>query len=158
MTKNEFVEAYYRENYTVLIKIARRRVGNYSLVLAEEAVQEAFCRALKYFKSYKHEDLFEYWFKRILYNTINQLKTQEMNGGATSDERDGVNYGSTSTPNLTLTKEISDLLEKASDRDKEILNNYFFYGFKSREISELMNISHDVVRDRIRTFRERLKR
>lgn len=154
MTKNEIVETYYRENYTALIKIARRRVGNYSLVLAEEAVQEAFARALKYFKTYNHDNLFNDWFKRILYNTINQLKTQEKNGGATTteNEEETSNQG-----DVAFTKEIVDILNKSTPRDLEILNNYFFYGFKTREISELMNISHDVVRDRIRTFREKVR-
>lgn len=155
MTKNEIVEAYYRENYTVLIKIARRRVGNYSLVLAEEAVQEAFTRALKYFKTYNSDNLFNDWFKRILYNTINQLKTQEKNGGATTTEdTESISHQG----DVAFTKEIVDLLNKCTERDVEILNNYFFYGFKTIEIAELMNISHDVVRDRIRTFRAKVKR
>lgn len=154
MTKNEFVEAYYRENYTALIKLARRRVGNYSLVLAEEAVQEAFARAIKYFKTYRSASSFSDWFRRILYNTINQLKTQEMNGGVTMTENEGE---TTTQINITFTKEVVDLLNQCTPRDMEILNNYFFYGFKTREISELMNISHDVVRDRIRTFRERAR-
>lgn len=154
MTKNEIVEAYYRENYTALVKIARRRVGNYSLVLAEEAVQEAFTRALKYFKTYKTTDSFENWFKRILYNTINQLKTQEKNGGVSTVESE---EETSHQGNVAFTKSVIDLLNKASTRDQEILNNYFFYGFKTREISELMNISHDVVRDRIRTFREKVR-
>lgn len=154
MTKNEIVETYYRENYTALIKIARRRVGNYSLVLAEEAVQEAFARALKYFKTYNHDNLFNDWFKRILYNTINQLKTQEKNGGVTTTENE---EGTSNQGDVAFTKEIVDILNKSTPRDLEILNNYFFYGFKTREISELMNISHDVVRDRIRTFREKVR-
>jgi RNA polymerase sigma factor (sigma-70 family) len=154
MTKNEFVESFYRENYTVLVKIARRRVGNYSIVLAEEAVQEAFARAIKYFKTYRSASSFNDWFRRILYNTINQLKTQEMNGGVTMTESE---EETTTQINIIFTKEVVDLLNQCSPRDMEILNNYFFYGFKTREISELMNVSHDVVRDRIRTFRERAR-
>ena len=154
MTKNEFVESFYRENYTVLVKIARRRVGNYSIVLAEEAVQEAFARAIKYFKTYRSASSFNDWFRRILYNTINRLKTQEMNGGVTMTESE---EETTTQINIIFTKEVVDLLNQCSVRDMEILNNYFFYGFKTREISELMNISHDVVRDRIRTFRERAR-
>lgn len=155
MTKNEIVETYYRENYSNLIKIARRRVGNYSLVLAEEAVQEAFTRALKYFKTYNKKDLFDNWFKRILYNTINHLKTQEKNGGVTYIE---IHDEYMENSNISFSKEIIDLLSQVGERDLSILNNYFFYGLKTREISELLNVSHDVVRDRIRTFRERLRK
>jgi transposase len=44
-----------------------------------------------------------------------------------------------------------------SNRDQAILNHYFFYGMKSREIHEMLGVSHDVVRDVIRRFRSRLK-
>lgn len=154
MTKNKIVEAYYRENYTVLIKIARRRVGDYSLVLAEEAVQEAFFRVLKYYRSYNGES-FDSWFKRILYNCINDIKRQERDKGVvTRDEP----VQASSSKDVNLSKQVADLLKKQKPRDSEILNMYFFLGFKTREISELLNVSHDVVRDVIRTFRKRVIR
>lgn len=154
MNKNAIIEAYYRENYTVLIKIARRRVGDYSLVLAEEAVQEAFLRSLRYFKSYNEADSFDNWFKRILYNCIHNIKRQEQDRGVTMKEED---EESTSQGDTALTKEILDLFGKQKPRNLEILNMYFFYGFKSQEIANLTSVSHDVVRDVIRTFRQRVK-
>lgn len=154
MNKNAIIEAYYRENYTVLIKIARRRVGDYSLVLAEEAVQEAFSRVLKYYKTYKEADSFDSWFKRILYNCIHDIKRQEKDRGVTTKEED---EETTSQGDVAFTKEVLDLLGKQKPRDLEILNMYFFYGFKSREVAELSRVSHDVVRDVIRTFRKRVK-
>lgn len=154
MNKNEIIEVYYRENYNQLVKIARRRVGNYSLWLAEEAVQESFARAMKYFKAYNERDNFDSWFKRILYNRINDVKTQEKDRGVTTNESE---EETSNQGDVAFTKEILDLLGKQEPRNLEILNMYFFYGFKSREVAELMQVSHDVVRDVVRTFRKRVK-
>jgi len=154
MNKNEIIEAYYRENYNQLVKIARRRVGGYSLWLAEEAVQESFARAMKYFKAYNERDDFDRWFKRILYNRINDIKTQEKDRGVTTNESE---EETSNQGDVAFTKEILDLLYKQEPRNLEILNMYFFYGFKSREVAELMTVSHDVVRDVVRTFRKRVK-
>lgn len=155
MTKNIVVETYYRENYDKLVKIARRRVGNYSIFLAEEAVQESFARALRYYKAYKEGESFDNWFKRILYNRINDVKTQEKDRGATYSENDEEQHHQ---GDVTFSKEIIDLLNSCSVRDKEILNMYFFYGFKSREIAELMSVGHDLVRNVIRLFRKQVVR
>lgn len=154
MTRNETVETYYRENYAKLVKTARRRVGNYSLPIAEEAVQEAFTRALKYYRSYKSTDSFHHWFNRILRNTINQIKTQEKDGGVTHDSEEDV----ATTGDIISVKEIISVLQDTSPRDRQILTGYFFDGFKTREIAELTGISHDVVRDRIRYFRGNMKK
>jgi RNA polymerase sigma factor (sigma-70 family) len=154
MNKNIIIEAYYRENYNLLIKIARRRVGDYSLVLAEEAVQETFSRVLRYYKTYNEADNFDSWFKRILYNCIHNIKRQEQDRGVTMKEED---EEATSQGDTILTKEILDLFGQQTPRNLEILNMYFFYGFKSQEIANLTSVSHDVVRDVVRTFRKRVR-
>lgn len=150
------LEKYYRENYDKLIKIARCRVGNYNLYLAEDAVQEAFYRACRYHRSYKKEDSLDHWFKGILYNTINTIKGEERNKGIVY--RDDIDSGSY-IPNdmLEVPASVSELLGRATNRDQEILNMRFFFGFKTREIHELLNISHDVVRDVVRRFKAKLR-
>lgn len=144
------LETYFKENYSHLIKIARRRVGNYSLQNAEDAVQEAFARACKYHRSYNRKESFDKWFKGILHNCINQIKRDERNQGVSYENVDDLAADPESTP---ITKEIYDQIENLSERDRNIVNLYFFYSFKSREIHEFLNISHDVVRDVIRRFR-----
>lgn len=145
---------YFKENYRHLINIARRRVGNYSLYAAEDAVQEAFARACKYQKSYNRKESFDKWFKGILHNCINQIKRDERNQGVSYEDVDEI----AAEPEVTaFTKEISVLMNSLSDRDQNILNLYFFYSYKTREIHEMTNISHDVVRDVIRRFRIKVR-
>lgn len=153
MTTNEFIEAYYRENYKERLKFARKRVGNYNLALAEEALQEAFTKALKYFKTYDENEDFEAWFGKILVNCINDVKRIEGDRGVSRVETPEHDYITT----VNFTKEVVDLFSHESPRNQEILNMYFFYGYKSREVAEFMHMSHDVVRDVIRTFRKRVR-
>lgn len=149
------LETYFRENYNSLVKIARRRVGGYSLSLAEDAVQEAFCRALRYQRTYKGDDL-DVWFRSILHNAVNQIKGQERDRGVTY--RDDMESDLlVNQERIELPASVGEALSRSSERDQEILNMRFFFGFKTREIHELLNISHDVVRDVIRRFKERLR-
>ncbi len=152
MNKNEFIETYYRENYKERLKFARKRVGGYNLALAEEAVQEAFARALRYFSTYDAEEDFDKWFGKILVNCINDIKRIEGDSGVSRDE-----FSNDYIANIHFNKEVVELFEKETPRNQEILNMYFFYGYKSREVAEFMHISHDSVRDIIRTFRKRVR-
>lgn len=153
MTKNGFIETYYRENYDNLVKYARKRVGNYDLYLAEEALQEAFYKALKYYRAYNKNDDFSKWFGRILLNCINDLKRAERDRGVNSSNQPHHDY----IVSVSFSKQVLDQLQRETPRNIEILNMYFFYGYKSREVAEFMHISHDVVRDVIRTFRRRAR-
>lgn len=152
MNKNNIIETYYRNNYDSLIKIARRRVGNYSLSLAEEAVQEAFSRAIKYFSSYRREEQFDKWFKRILNNCINYIKNVERNRGVTFNLNVEIEELEVAKP-FEVPVNILQAISRLSKRDEEIIRMYFFYGFKSREIAEFMGIQHNNVRQIILLFR-----
>lgn len=156
MTRNETIEAYYKENYNRLVKLARKRVGNYSLPNAEDAVMEAFSRACKYFRTYNTGESFDYWFKGILHNCINQIKKDERDKGVVV--RDDVEQMPvTETRQVVFTKEVESVMNSMSQRDQEVLNMYFFYGYKSIEIAKLTSVSHDSVRDIIRRFRIKLR-
>lgn len=155
MTKNEILNNYFKENNKRLVNIARRRVDHYCLAAAEDAVQEAYVRACKYFRTYDSTESFDNWFKKILYNAINQIKKDEREKGVVNYEE--VPEKASETKEVVFTKEVASILGTCTMRDQEILNMYFFYGFKTREVSELLNMSHDVVRDVIRRFRARVK-
>ena len=154
--RNETVEKFYRKNYDRLIKYARSRVGGYSLPLAEDAVQEAFARALRYYRAFNERNgTFEEWFSGILRNTINYIKSIEQNQGITRTEEQAV-VNDKRMKAVILSKEIIDELKHVSDRDRSVFEAYFFYGLKTREISEIMPISHSNVRYLISKFREKM--
>lgn len=154
----EIIEKYYRENYEKLVWYAFYRVGNRSIAAAEDAVQEAFTRAVKYYKAYDPSKPFEGWFRRILQNAIHQVKEEEQNRGVVSQEIIKEAPIAIKTRSVTLSKEIMDELKNnVSERDREILEAYFFYGLKTREIAEIVPVSHSNVRYIISKFRERIQ-
>lgn len=155
MTKEEFIETYYREHYKERLKFARKRVGDYNLALAEEALQEAFYRALKYYKAYDKNENFDHWFGKILVNCINDVKNTERDQGRT-DHHD-TSHVIEKEETLTRSKIAISQLNKEKPRNQEILRLSFFLGYDSREVSDFMGISHDVVRDVIRTYRARVR-
>jgi RNA polymerase sigma factor (sigma-70 family) len=155
MNRNQLLETYFRENYDQLIKFARYRVGNYSLYNAEDAVQEAFLRACKYWRTYNREEDLDNWFRKILRNCVNQIKNQERNNGVVY--KDEIEEAST-IEEVNYSKEIESSLSKVSDRDEKILNMRFFQGFKTIEIAKILDISHDVTRDVIRRFKIKIRR
>jgi RNA polymerase sigma factor (sigma-70 family) len=125
--------------------------------MAEDAVQEAFCRAIRYHRTYNKDESLDNWFKSILYNTINAIKGEERDRGVVyRDDLENMPY--VAQDKAELPPSITKLFKRASTRDQEILSMRFFFGFKTREIHELLNVSHDVVRDVIRRFKEKLTR
>jgi len=152
----KYLDAYFRENYNKLVKMARYRVDGYSLASAEDAVQEAFYRACRYHRTFREGEDLNNWFRGILHNTINTIKEGERNRGVVY--RDDLETRVVEIQDkLEVPTHVSELLHSASSRDQEILNMRFFFGFKTREIHELLNVSHDVVRDVIRRFKTKLR-
>ena len=64
------LEDYYKQNYDQLVKRASKRMP--SIEDAEDAVQEAFTRALKYLPSFNGKS-FDNWFLTILSNVCKQM-------------------------------------------------------------------------------------
>lgn len=152
--RNETLTTYFNDNYTRLVKIARRRVGGYSLANAEDAVQEAFARACQYYGSYKRSDNLDGWFNGILRNCINQIKRQEQTQGVCYTEVEDI---AAEPATLVVSQNVIDTIDSLSDRDGKIVQMYFFDGYRTREIGELLQVNHDVVRDVIRRFRIKLQ-
>lgn len=156
MTKNEFIETYYRENSNKLIKFARKRVGNYCLYLAEEAVQEAFFKALKYYRAYDKEGDFDKWFGKILTNCINDIKNNERDRGVNHSKEIDDQKDMSIEPRA-ITKELSDLIATQKPQHIEILTMYFLQGFRTKEIAEYLSMSDDRVRYFVSSFRKRVR-
>lgn len=155
--RNELIEQHYRENYSRLVKKMVWRVPHRSLALAEEVVQEAYERSIRYYRTFnptiKH---FDTWFNTILNNTLKGFKKIESNGGVVYEFDE--NLDEIVPPrNVSTYYELISQLDGASNIEKEILNLFFILGFKSREVALYVNKSHTNVRQIILRFRNRTK-
>lgn len=155
--RNNIIEEHWRQNYSRLVKVVTRRVPNNSRPIAEEAVQDAYTNALKYFRTYDPaKSVFKTWFDKILNNSVNRVRMSESGAGSSKEIDDN-------TPALGITKDERELLQlilqdinttKGIERD--ILVMFYFNGFKSIEIADFLNRKHDNVRQIIFRWRNRV--
>ena len=76
--RNDVIENHFRKNYKKQVGYITNRVPHKSHALAEEVVQEAYCRALKYFKGFDPtRSNFSTWFNRILNNACSACLQEE---------------------------------------------------------------------------------
>lgn len=155
--KNELINNHYRLHYIKLVKRTQRRVPNNSLALAEEVVQEAYRRALEYFRTYNpKQTVFDTWFGSILRNTTNQCRAEEQEHGASHDL--------SNTENIIPSKEDKHIIPILhaniagikNERDRNILHLFYIAGFKSKDISQYMGINHNNVRQIILRFKNKI--
>lgn len=150
------IEQHYIKNYERLVKRTTYRVPHRSKALAEECVQEAYVRALKYFSTYdKEKDKFEKWFEGILRNAINDCRDLEKDRGVSHElnDDDGVElvpYKREKYTAIALIKSIK------NHRNKLVLSLFLLYGFKTIDIAEYTGISHTSVRQIIYRYRNNI--
>jgi RNA polymerase sigma factor (sigma-70 family) len=154
--KSELINKHYRENYDRLIKKTTYRVPNRSKHLAEECVQEAYARALKYFKTFNpKQDVFEKWFEGVLRNSVNDCRSIEKDRGVSKELSD--EDGADLTPfKKERTMAAVVLRDMKDDVNKQVLNMFLVLGFKTKDISEYTGITHTNVRQVIYRFRSNM--
>lgn len=148
---NTDIEKHYRSYYTKLVKRVSYRLGN-KYFLAEEVVQEAYTRALKYYKSFDPSyGEFDQWFSLILNNATRACQNQEKHRGIAGDT---LVFPNTDEQYFRNGLEKSIGLEES--RNATILSLYFLDGWRTPEISNLLNCNHNTVRQIINRYRERV--
>lgn len=151
------IELYYRANYDQLVKRMTWATG--SPMDAEDVVQDAFEKALKYYKS-KNQD-FERWFSVILSNCFKTHKSKERLGGTSKpieeheDEIEPVYH--TAIEEITR-QEIRDLANSKPEKQREVLRLTFDFGYKPSEIVTLIpDVTLRQVSYHLETFRKEVK-
>jgi len=153
----KLIEDYYRKNFKRLVNTVRGRAGSYHN--GEDVVQEAFTRALKYYKSYNPAMTpFDAWFSRILENSLRNHAKDRRAQGMVHDAR--TDQLITTTPDSFLRmflKEITDDIALLSEGKQEVMNLSFFMGYTPMDISKIVNLNVGAVRTMLHRFREELR-
>lgn len=149
--RNDILTDHYLKNYDRLVKRSTWRVPNRSVHLAEECVQEAYLRALRYFKTFNPQiDSIDRWFEGILRNSINDCRSIEKDKGVVYE----LNEEDALTPDRQeriIAESVLNTLE--DNRTTLILKMFLLYGYKTREISEFTGLTHGNVRQIISRWR-----
>jgi RNA polymerase sigma-70 factor (ECF subfamily) len=150
------IDEHYRKNFKNLVKRIRFKSG--STEDAEDIVQEAYTRALKYRGTFNPQNDFNLWFSRILsnalkdfirekYNTQNHRELDEEGGDAVYDTK-----GSEYLLKL-LVEEIDAVID---DKHREVLSLHQLLGFNLRDIVQIVDIKYKTADQLIQRFRKRI--
>lgn len=146
------IEAFYIKNRTVLLKRLRHRAG--SPHNAEDVLQEAFCRALKYYSSFNpYTQEIGAWFNTIMNNSLTDFKRAEMTGGMyVALEEDSETYEFSYVDNDSASK-IKDEIGLKSGDAKDVLHLYFEKEYKLNEIRQILGIPYRTAQTIVNRFR-----
>lgn len=162
----ERVLAGEREAYAPLVRrylpavhaIGRSRAGNFAE--AEDIAQEAFLAAYNALDTLHEPAKFGPWLLRIARNKANDWLT-----GRTRERRLTAHFEEAAEPVQDTMREleIRDMramlrrrVEALDDDFREVLFMHYFAGVKTREMAQLLEISHAAVRKRLQRAREAL--
>lgn len=150
----KLIEEHYRNNYRKLVKRMTFRSG--TEWDAEDIVQEAYERALRYIKAYDGRN-FDNWFNTILNNTLREHKNNEKGFAATSFEEDEMD-GTPCTHYVDrIVAEVEELINTKSVAQIEVLTLHFKQGYSAKDVSRITDYSHAASRQMILRFRNELK-
>lgn len=154
----EQIEEMFKTNHRKFLMTASRFTEK-DLWLAEEIVQEAYSRALKYKDSYNARfGNTEQWFSNILYRCGIEFKKAELDKGMVREVKDSdlvthEDFGR----DLRLMAELDDNLNTLGPMARHICYLYFVRGYKPREIVDITGYKNNTVRHSVREFALKMK-
>ena len=155
---HEILEEHYKKNKKHITHMLTRSMGDD----AEDVVQEAYLRAWKYIHSFNpNEFKFQNWFSRILSNVRKDFISEKF-GRSTHEEFDD---GDEDVGDFSFNSNASKLMEIVYDEillaenedHREILTLFLIYGYKLREVVEIVDMKMGTVNQILTRFRLRLK-
>lgn len=154
VNSHELVEKHFRETRGKVLKHLTFRMG--SPEAAEDVLQEAYFRALKYFESFNGND-FDKWLNKIIgvcaidfFNADRGYSKEEF------DEEHVEPINCPSYPNHVM-KEIFEIIDTKSEIQMEVLNLYFRCEYGAKDIHEITGYSYAQCHKIISRFREELR-
>lgn len=151
---NVLIEEFYIENRKRLVKAVAARCRDFDD--AEDIVQEAFCRALKYLDWIDKEDMHR-WFHTVIDNAYNDHMRAKRRSGCSDHievEEDHTTF--------EMSEWAEDMVEKLEEEISILQNGLyrqFFYlvlirQFKPKEAAEVVSVSPVNARKALQRFKE----
>lgn len=157
--RNETIDAHYRKNFKLLVKRATWRVPNKSVHLAEEVVQDAYLKAIRFWNTFNPErNEFGAWFNRIFNGSVADcIRRENGHSNPSLDNEDDYLEPFILDEDVDIPREIVIRVKKAIEEqpapNNDVLNMFFNLGMNSNEIAECTNLTAGNVRQIIRRFR-----
>ena len=148
------IEQFYKDNYNALVKRLTRRAGG--VENAEDVIQEAFVRALKYSDSFNPErQELGAWFNSIMNNALVVHQRTERLGGATIpyEEEDHEPVEECMSERKRFISQIIDRVEAKDERHRSILHLHFICEYRIKEVQEVVGGGYGSVQKVIQRFK-----
>lgn len=118
-----------------------------------DAISETILDCFEHLESLRETRYFGTWLVRILINNCNNIRKSNqrteytdqievLSGGGRTDER---------------TRAFLDYLEPLEEQERLLMVLYYVWGFKTREISEILHIKEATVKSRMQRGRQKIK-
>jgi len=152
---DKIIEVYYRINYNKLVKSLMFKCFGIKED-AEDIVQEAFTRALKYKGSFDKNGSLKNWFNRILWNSYKNWKIEKYHHPDMEElDEESPGFSLESLSRMEKVKDVFQHVENEEEGDKEILILYFKEGFSKKEVSQITNNSYTSITRIVKRFKKK---
>lgn len=154
MNSHQLIEEHFREVRIRALKGLTFKMGTPEA--AEDVLQEAYYRALKYFKTFNGED-FVKWINKIINICAIDYFNQER--GSYRDELEEEMFDLIDCPSYPnhVMKEVYEIIETKSVAQIEVLSLYFRCEYSAKDIHEITGYSYAQCHKIISRFREELR-
>jgi RNA polymerase sigma factor (sigma-70 family) len=152
---NDLIEKDYRKNFSKYVLQMTFRAG--SVADAEDIINDAYERAIRYSNSFKEDGDYNTWFGRIRYNCLKDHRKKER--GVAVVEFDEYDFEGTDCTQFTDEQrvQIQKLLETKSPEQQEILHLHFNLNYSAMDVCAVLGTLYPATHQCIRRFREELK-
>jgi RNA polymerase sigma-70 factor (ECF subfamily) len=152
--------ALYKATYSYFMSICIRYTHNQDR--AKEVLNMGIYKVLTNLKSYKPEDPFKPWARKIMVNTlINEYKKEKHHSATINYVEEYYDNSDYSDLNAAVSKinadDIYAFIAQLPPASRQVFNLYFIDGFKHREIGEMLGISEGTSKWHLNAAREKLK-
>ncbi len=154
MNTIQLIENHYKENFKKHLKRMTFRAGGHHQ--AEDIVQEAYARALKYYDSTRIDE-FDKWFSMVLNNSYNDYMRDEIGLSYIDEDDEPLGAIDCSILNNQTLKEIYDLIDTKSEVQIEVLTLHIKYGFSATDISKQTVHTYANIHKIIQRFKKELE-
>lgn len=149
-----YIEDHYRNNFDRLVKQWSRSLN--SQAKAEDAVQEAYTKALTYWQNMG--DDFDKWFGMIITNCVRDVKREDLMHGMTTEleAAQDIPEEPEAIPAI-IRKQVERLIDKKEKATANILRLALIYQYRPEDIAGLIGTSSNAVRQTIHRFRTEIR-
>lgn len=145
------IEEHFKKNYNRLLKRLTFRAG--TQWAAEDVIQEAYTRAIKYHKSYSGAGL-DPWISTIVNNALREYQNAEKGySHGPEEEEEAID----NSQFRGIMRDVYKMIEEKSPVHREVLLYFFKYEYGPKDICAITNYSYSQCHQIIQRFRNDLK-